>query len=68
MAVGDAAAAAGYPLVPGTGEAGKRKYGAQEINRTRDMIAELERQATSYGPGDPSNADGNNGDLYFKVL
>lgn len=39
MAVGDAAAAAGYALVPNTGEEGKVRYGAREINRTRDYLA-----------------------------
>ena len=41
MAVGDAAAAAGFPLVPDTGEEGKVKWGAREINRTRDLVAVL---------------------------
>lgn len=40
MAVGDDAAAAGMPLVPNTGEEGKVRYGAREINRTRDFIAQ----------------------------
>jgi len=41
MAVGDDAANAGYPLVPGTGEEGKVKWGAREINRTRDFVAQV---------------------------
>jgi hypothetical protein len=41
MAVGDSASAAGYPLVPDTGDGGQVKYGAREINRTRDFVAEL---------------------------
>lgn len=43
MAVGDDAAAAGYSLVPDTGpdDAAKVRYGAREINRTRDYIAQL---------------------------
>lgn len=40
MAIGDDAAAAGFPLVPESGEDGKVKYGAREINRTRDLIAQ----------------------------
>lgn len=40
MAVGDDAAAAGYPIVPNTGEEGKAKYGAREINRTRDFLGQ----------------------------
>lgn len=42
MAVGDDATAAGYPLVPNTGsEDAKVRYGAREINRTRDLIAQV---------------------------
>jgi hypothetical protein len=41
MAVGDDAQAAGYPLVPGTGEEGRVRWGAREINRTRDFIAQV---------------------------
>ena len=41
MAIGDDAAAAGYPIVPNTGEEGKVRYGAREINRTRDYIAQV---------------------------
>lgn len=40
MAIGDEAAAAGLPLVPASGVGGEVNLGAQEINRTRDMIAE----------------------------
>lgn len=41
MAVGDDATNAGYPLVPNTGEEGKVRYGAREINRTRDFVAQV---------------------------
>ena len=42
MAIGDDATSAGYPLVPGTGsEDAKVRYGAREINRTRDLIAQV---------------------------
>lgn len=41
MAIGDDAAAAGFPLVPNTGEEGKVRYGAREINRTRDFVAQI---------------------------
>ena len=41
MAIGDDAAAAGYPIVPNTGEEGKVRYGAREINRTRDFTAQV---------------------------
>lgn len=78
MAVGDDAKAAGLPLVPGTGEAGKRKYGALEINKTRDMIAVFARlipknkagsrtaSGITSGTADPSGGD--DGDIYFKVI
>ena len=39
MAVGDAASAAGYATVPETGEEGRVRWGARELNRTRDYIA-----------------------------
>lgn len=41
MAIGDDAAAAGYPLVPNVGEEGKVRYGARELNRTRDFVAQV---------------------------
>ncbi len=42
MAVGDDATAAGFPLVPDTGsDDAKVKNGAKEINRTRDLIANV---------------------------
>jgi hypothetical protein len=41
MAVGDDAAAAGYPLVPNTGDGAQVRLGGQEINRTRDFIAQV---------------------------
>lgn len=42
MAIGDDAIAAGYPVVPNTGvEDGRIRYGAREINRTRDFIAQV---------------------------
>ena len=78
MAVGDAALAAGMPLVPGTGEEGKVKHGAREINRTRDIIAAIKallpankaaRQASagiSYGTAEPTG--GTDGDIYMKIV
>lgn len=41
MAVGDDAIAAGYPVVPDTGEEGRVRWGAREINRGRDFIAQV---------------------------
>lgn len=81
MAIGDDASDVGYQLVPDTGEDGKVKYGAREINRTRDYTARVlkmldERPKTkadyqqangiSYGTGAPNNNQGTNGDIYFR--
>ncbi len=78
MAVGDQAQAAGYPIVPDTGEQGRVRWGALEINRTRDFLAQLAalipigksgfRTATgiSSGTGDP--VGGTDGDIYFKIV
>lgn len=41
MAIGDDASAAGYPLVPSSGTGGEVAEGYQEINRTRDMVAQV---------------------------
>jgi hypothetical protein len=78
MAIGDEAEAAGFPLVPDTGEEGRVRWGAREINRARDFIAQVKalvpvgkanyRTAAgiSSGTGDPSG--GNDGDIYFKTV
>ena len=78
MPIGDDAVAAGYPLVPETGEEGRVRWGAREINRARDFIAQVKalvpigksayRTASgiSWGTADPSG--GNDGDIYFKIL
>ena len=81
MAVGDDATAAGFPLVPNTGEEGRVRYGAREINRTRDLVAQTKalipssesgfRDASGIRSGstDPVNADGRpNGSIYFKIV
>ena len=51
MAIGDDAVASGYSLVPGSGEDGKVKHGAREINRTRDYVANVKTEVrpVSYG-------------------
>ena len=79
MAVGDDAVAAGYPLVPGTGEEGKVKYGAREINRTRDFIALVKAlipaskaafrtsSGITSGATVPANTVGTDGDVFFKT-
>lgn len=41
MPVGDAATAYGLPLVPDSGSGGEVRLGAQEINRTRDFVAQV---------------------------
>ena len=41
MAVGDQASAAGFALVPDTGEDGRVRYGAREINKSRDYTAQI---------------------------
>lgn len=65
MAIGDEASDAGYPLVPNTGEEGKVRYGAREINRTRDFVARISK----YGTADPNNNDGRpNGSFYYKII
>lgn len=78
MAVGEDAVAAGFALVPTSGEDGKVKYGAREINRTRDYVAQVKdlmpsdkaafqaKGGITYGSADPSG--GADGDIYFKVV
>ena len=78
MAIGDAAAAAGFPLVPDTGEEGKVKWGARELNRTRDIVAILKallptskssfRSAAGITSGYAEPTGGTDGDIYFKIL
>jgi hypothetical protein len=78
MAIGDAAAAAGYPLVPDTGEEGRVRWGAREINRTRDLIAAVKalvpvgkaayRSAAGISSGTANPTGGNDGDIYFKIV
>lgn len=80
MAAGDEAAAAGYPTVPDTGENGKVKWGAREINYTRDFVAQLKalipgskaaaRAAAGLTSSNavPSNATGNDGDWHLRTI
>jgi hypothetical protein len=78
MAVGDQAAAAGFPLVPDSGEDGKVKWGSREINRTRDLVAILKglipisssafRTASGISSGTAEPTGGVDGDIYFKIL
>lgn len=80
MAVGDAATGAGFPLVPDTGEEGRVRWGAREINRTRDLIAQVKTlipigkagtrddAGISSGTTLPANSVGDNGDIFFKIV
>jgi hypothetical protein len=78
MAVGDDASAAGYPLVPDSGEEGRVRWGARELNRCRDFIAQLKaliptgkaayRTASGITSGSADPTGGNDGDIYFKIL
>lgn len=78
MAVGDQATAAGFSLVPDTGEEGKVKWGAREINRTRDYVAVLSaavpaskaaaRAVAGISSGTAEPTGGSDGDIYFKIV
>lgn len=78
MAVGDAAQAAGFPVVPDTGEEGLVKLGAREITRTRDIVAAVKalipnskaayRAAAGISSGWDNPSGGNDGDVYFKIV
>ena len=78
MAVGDAAKAAGYPIVPDSGEEGRVRWGAREINRNRDFIAQLKalipngksgyRSAAGIRSGTAAPSGGADGDIYFRIV
>ena len=78
MAIGDDAIAAGLPIVPHTGEEGLVKWGAREITRTRDHVAQTRstipvgkagyRTAAGISSGTADPTGGNDGDIYFKVI
>lgn len=80
MAVGDDATQAGFALVPESGEEGRVRWGAREINRTRDFIAQVKaliptgkagfRSAGGVltGTADPAANLGDDGDIYFKII
>lgn len=78
MAVGDDATAAGYPLVPETGEPGRVRWGSRELNRTRDFVAQVKalipiskaayRTAAGISSGTTDPTGGSDGDVYFKVI
>ena len=78
MAVGDDATSAGFQLVPDTGEEGRVRWGAREINRTRDFVAQIKalipvgkaayRTAAGITSGTGNPTGGNDGDIYFKII
>ena len=78
MAIGDQAKAAGFPIVPETGEEGRVRWGAQEINRARDFIAQVKaliptgkagyRTASGITSGTATPSGGNDGDIYFQII
>lgn len=78
MAVGDDSTAAGYPLVPDTGEEGRVRWGAKEINKTRDFVAQVKkllptgkngyRTASGITSGTTNPSGGSDGDIYFKII
>ena len=78
MAIGDDATAAGFPLVPDSGEEGRVRWGSREINRTRDFIAQVKvlipvgkaayRSASGITSGTADPVGGNDGDIYFKII
>lgn len=78
MAVGDDATSKGLPLVPDTGEEGRVRWGAREINRTRDFVAQVMnlipvgkagyRAAAGISSGTAAPSGGADGDIYLKVV
>lgn len=78
MAVGDQATNAGFTIVPDSGEEGRVRWGAREINRTRDFIASVlalipvgkpaYRSASGISSGTTNPTGGNDGDIYFKII
>ena len=78
MAIGDDAQAAGYPLVPDSGEEGRVHWGSREFNRTRDFIAQVKaliptgkaayRTAAGISSGTADPTGGTDGDVYFKII
>ena len=78
--VGTDATAAGFPLVPDTGEEGRVRWGAREINRTRDFVAQIKLLIPTGKAGyraaagmtsstsAPLNTDGADGDWHGRVI
>jgi hypothetical protein len=78
MAVGDDSIAAGLPVVPDNGEEGRVRWGAREITRTRDFLAQVKallptgkaayRTAAGISSGTAEPSGGTDGDIYFKIV
>lgn len=78
MPIGDDAQAAGFALVPDTGEEGRVRWGAREINRTRDYVAQIKafiptgkagfREAAGIKSGPEAPSGGDHGDWYAKIV
>lgn len=78
MAIGDDAKSEGFPLVPDTGENGRVRWGARELNRTRDYVAQVKkllptgkagfRSASGIRSGTANPSGGSNGDIYIKII
>ena len=80
MAVGDDATGKGLPLVPDTGEEGRVRWGAREINRTRDFVAQVMNlipvgkagyraaAGMTISSGIPGNGEGNDGDWHARYI
>lgn len=78
MAIGDNASEAGFPLVPDSGEEGRVRWGARELNRTRDFVAQVKaliptgkaayRSASGISSGTADPSGGSDGDIYFKIV
>ena len=60
MAIGDESVAAGYGFVPDTGSQDALvKWGAREINRTRDFLAQVKNSVLSVCPVSRGGTGGN---------
>lgn len=80
MPIGDDAYAAGYPLVPETGEEGRVRWGSREFNRTRDFIAQVKAlvpigkanfrvaAGITSGASVPDSSVGTDGDIYLQIV
>lgn len=65
MAIGDSAAGAGMPLVPGSLPANQIET---EINRTRDYIADVQTSRARSKVSSTAPANPQTGDLWFEPI